>query len=883
MPKVAGNFDFQENQAKNIVVDSGSSFPGSPTAGQLFYRTDLNQAYSYNGSSWIQIDSTAGSGTVTSVDAGNGMTFTSITTTGSVTLGTPSNITSTSINSVSAGTHTHALDSTVYKSGGTDVTLLDGGTNASLTASNGGIVYSTSSALAILSGTATANQVLLSGSSTAPAWSTATYPATTTINQLLYSSSANVITGLTTANNGVLVTGATGIPSISTNLPTVVTIGSSYIYRVGGTDVSTADGGTGLSTIGTANQILGSNAGATGLEYKTINGTTNVITVTHGANSITLNVGSDIVTLNGSQVLTNKTLTAPKFADLGYIADINANELIVFDLVASAVNEITVGNAITGQAPFILASGTDANISLNLRSKGTGVVQANGIQVTDISSSQNITNKTFQSGNSWNGNTVTVPYGGTGATTLTGILKGNGTSAINSATAEVDYVTPTGTGTLTNKTFTDNVTYFQDNTDNSKKMQFELSGLSTTTTRTLTIPNANGTIALTSDLSGYQPLDADLTALAGISTTGLIVRTGAGTALTRSIAVGSSKLSLSNADGISGNPTLDVTEANLTLNNISGTLSVAKGGTGQTSYINGELLIGNTTGNTLTKATLTQGTGISISNGTGSITITNSAPDQTVSLTSGVGLNATTGTYPSFSISMGTPSSITSTSTNTASGTTHTHAVDSTIAKTSDLASYQPLDATLTSLAGLTITQGSLIYGTGTDAFSILAKDINATRYLSNTGVSNNPAWAQINLTNGVTGTLAIANGGTGQTSQTAGFDALAPTTTKGDVIVHNGTDNIRIAVGTNNQVLTADSAQASGVKWATPLQKIGQSFTSQTSVLVTHNFNTNDVIVQVYDGSNQQIIPASVTATTVNSVTVTFDITATGRIVIIG
>jgi len=54
---------------------------------------------------------------------------------------------------------------------------------------------------------------------------------------------------------------------------------------------------------------------------------------------------------------------------------------------------------------------------------------------------------------------------------------------------------------------------------------------------------------------------------------------------------------------------------------LAGTLDVDNGGTGQTTYTNGQLLIGNTTGNTLTKATLTAGTGIAITNGTGSISI----------------------------------------------------------------------------------------------------------------------------------------------------------------------------------------------------------------------------------------------------------------------
>ena len=62
--------------------------------------------------------------------------------------------------------------------------------------------------------------------------------------------------------------------------------------------------------------------------------------------------------------------------------------------------------------------------------------------------------------------------------------------------------------------------------------------------------------------------------------------------------------------------------------NLNTALSVDNGGTGQTSYTNGQLLIGNTTGNTLTKSTLTAGSGISITNGNGSITIANTSSGQ---------------------------------------------------------------------------------------------------------------------------------------------------------------------------------------------------------------------------------------------------------------
>lgn len=59
------------------------------------------------------------------------------------------------------------------------------------------------------------------------------------------------------------------------------------------------------------------------------------------------------------------------------------------------------------------------------------------------------------------------------------------------------------------------------------------------------------------------------------------------------------------------------------------------------------------------------------------------------------------------------------------------------------------------------IAQGDLWYGSAAGTISALAKSATASRYLSNSGTSNNPAWAQVDLTNGVTGQIPLANGGT--------------------------------------------------------------------------------------------------------------------------
>src|SRR5690606_38705788 len=93
-----------------------------------------------------------------------------------------------------------------------------------------------------------------------------------------------------------------------------------------------------------------------------------------------------------------------------------------------------------------------------------------------------------------------------------------------------------------------------------------------------------------------------------------------------------------------------------------------------------------------------------------------------------------------------------------------------------------------------TVAQGDLLYGSATDVLSRLTKDANATRYLSNTGTGNNPAWAQVNLADGVTGRLPYTNLAQAAALSVLGVTGASPA-------------DLPAIVGIANQVLRVNSA----------------------------------------------------------------------------
>lgn len=194
---------------------------------------------------------------------------------------------------------------TIAGSGSTLTTQLTG-----LTANS--VLYGLGTATIGLVASGTTGQVLQTNTGAAPTYSTATYPSTTTINQILFSSAANTVSAIATANNGALITSNAGVPSILAESATA--------------GIPLVSGGTGVPPAWTTAVVAGGGTGVTSFTaFAPIVGGT---TTTGALQSTTLQAAGTVLTSTG-------TGTIPTFQAIPSSFSPNSTVQLVDDFIGS--------------------------------------------------------------------------------------------------------------------------------------------------------------------------------------------------------------------------------------------------------------------------------------------------------------------------------------------------------------------------------------------------------------------------------------------------------------------------------------------------------------------------------------------------------------------
>jgi Chaperone of endosialidase len=256
-----------------------------------------------------------------------------------------------------------------------------------------------------------------------------------------------------------------GIPNSSLSNSSITINGTAV--SLGGTRTLDSDaiseGSTNLYH--TTARARGAVSAGTGISY---NSTTGVISTSAIPNASLTNskvtVGSTDISLGGSATtiagLTSVTSTA-------FVGALTGNA----DTATSAgkwttARTITLGGDLTGSVSIDGSAGVTLTATIAANSVALGT-DTTGNYMSDVTAGTGIS----VSHTAGEGSTATI--------------------SIDTATT----VDKTTAQTLTNKTFSDSTTYFVDETNDTKKLQFQLSGISANFTRTLTVPDESGTIA----------------------------------------------------------------------------------------------------------------------------------------------------------------------------------------------------------------------------------------------------------------------------------------------------------------------------------------------------------------------------------------------------
>jgi hypothetical protein len=245
-------------------------------------------------------------------------------------------------------------------------------------------------------------------------------------------------------------------------------------------------------------------------------------------------------------------------------------------------------------------------------------------------------------------------------------------------------------------------------------------------------------------------------------------------------------------------------------------------------------------------------TGISVSSATGDVTFTNTAPDQTVVLTAGTGIS-TSGTYPNFTITNTAPDQTVVLTAGTGISTSGTYP-NFTITNTAPDQVVSLTGAGTTSISGtypsFTITSNDQYVGTVTSVSGTgTVNGISLSGTVTSSGsLTLGGALTGVDLTSQVTGTLPIANGGTGQTTASAAFNALSPVTSTGDLIIGNGTNSsTRLPIGATNYVLTSNGTTATWALATGSGATISNDTSTSTNLYPTFAAATSGALANIY------------------------------------